>query len=192
MTMKYARFIPVLLLLPVLVACSFTLRPLRIMNLNASPNLNQIVASYKSWTLLTPAPHNVSAMLAGLCRAPTQQDDTLAQSVHANVFLKVYINPIGVDELSKGTPVFPEGTVIVKDKLPTLNGGESDALGIMIKRAEGFNPAGGDWEYIYRAQDGKVMRGPQQLPNCQSCHLAYKDTDSVAQFYAYAAAVNPR
>jgi hypothetical protein len=157
--MRYTRFIPILLL-PILLACRFTITPIQIMNWNTAPNIEQIVARYKNWTLLTPSPHNVSEMLAGLCRAPTQLDDALGQSVHANVFLKVYMNPLGVSELSRATPVFPVGTVIVKDKLPTADGADSEALGIMIKREKGFNPAGGDWEYVYRAQDGNVMRGP--------------------------------
>jgi cytochrome c553 len=40
---------------------------------------------------------------------------------------------------------------------------------VMEKKAEGYFPAGGDWEYIVVARDGRIeARG--QLATCARCH----------------------
>jgi hypothetical protein len=40
---------------------------------------------------------------------------------------------------------------------------------VMIKRAPGYDPPGGDWEFIVVSPDGHVEdRGP--LPLCARCH----------------------
>lgn len=40
---------------------------------------------------------------------------------------------------------------------------------VMVKRAPGYNPSGGDWEYLVVAPDGRVEdRG--QVALCARCH----------------------
>jgi len=40
----------------------------------------------------------------------------------------------------------------------------------MVKRAPGYDPSGGDWEYLVIAEDGQIEeRG--RLPLCKRCHV---------------------
>jgi hypothetical protein len=78
-------------------------------------------------------------------------------------------------------PVFPVGSIIVKEKLLQADSPQPEALGMMIKREEGFNPAGGDWEYVYWTADS-VTQG-EALAHCQECHLGQTETDSVFRPY---------
>ena len=49
----------------------------------------------------------------------------------------------------------------------------------MIKRGAGFNPAGGDWEYMSLNGAGTTVRERGQLGSCQSCHVKQKEADFV-------------
>ncbi len=55
-----------------------------------------------------------------------------------------------------------------------LGGKGQDAvieIGGMIKRAKGFDPANGDWEYFFHDSDGKLSTG-KALSRCADCHNA--------------------
>lgn len=97
-----------------------------------------------------------------------------------------YVNDVGLTAMTQEiNPVFPVGTIIVKEKFRLPEGGELTftALGIMIKREAGFNPEGGDWEYIYWEPPDAPVTGVAQMAHCQSCHIEQRDTDSVFRPY---------
>jgi hypothetical protein len=151
-------------------------------------SVDKIIAEYKNWPPLMSVPKEVSAVLFGLCRAPTRDEDAFLGSPHARLFINVRVNEAALatmkQEMKQETKpetklVFPVGSVIVKEKLVEKVDAKPEALGIMIKRERGFNPDGGDWEYIYWKKTGESLRGPEQTKNCQSCHVAQRDTDSV-------------
>lgn len=153
----------------------------------SSPStIEYLIENYKTWPKATSRPRNVSLMLWSLCRVWTQVAATIEapfhESEHGNLFLQVYVNPIGEEAmLQTEIPIFPPGSIIVKEKL--LNGDDTEpvALGIMIKHEAGFNPAGGDWEYVYWTADS-VTQG-EALTHCQECHLGQTETDSVFRPY---------
>ncbi|MGH7596941.1 MAG: cytochrome P460 family protein [bacterium] len=155
-----------------LIACS--------VQKDSASEVEKVMTEYKTWARLTPEPRNISPHLWGLCRLPTPEEQAFLESQHADRYLNIYANNIGA-EIAKheGERVFPVGSVIVKEKLLTLEGNSAEAVAMMIKRGKGFNPAGDDWEYIYWEKNGKLTRGPQQLANCQACHLNTRETDSV-------------
>jgi hypothetical protein len=50
---------------------------------------------------------------------------------------------------------------------------------VMVKRGAGFNPAGGDWEYMALNGAGVSVRERGPLASCNSCHAKQKEADFV-------------
>ncbi len=60
------------------------------------------------------------------------------------------------------------GATIV-ERLFGAEGADPTAYFVMVKRAPGYDAAGGDWEYLVVLPDGSVeARG--KLPLCARCH----------------------
>ena len=53
----------------------------------------------------------------------------------------------------------------------------------MLKRGKGYNPAGGDWEYMILNGTGTTIRERGQLGSCNSCHARQKESDFVFRTY---------
>lgn len=152
-----------------LVACG--LNPDTSAQLNANPTLEDVIAHYQKLTLLTPTPLVMQDNL-GLCRLVIPGSDTY---LHAPEFqpINIYVNEPAVEPMASNQErIFPVGSVVVKEKIEnaTPDSPSTNGLGIMIKRAKGFNPAGGDWEYAYW-EDGRLSEQPE-LSHCQACHAA--------------------
>jgi len=100
----------------------------------------------------------------------------------ADAIGEIYINEAGraVSTAGTGFP-YPVGTVIVKETYErSATGGKGSVTQItaMVKRAPGYNPTEGDWEYILMKPDLSVgSRG--QLSACMACHVAAADRDYV-------------
>jgi hypothetical protein len=81
----------------------------------------------------------------------------------------------------------PAGATVVKVKW-WVEEGEPHAYAAMIKREPGYDPAHGDWEYVYETfgEAAKVERG--KLENCIACHKLAKDRDYLFRDYLNASA----
>jgi hypothetical protein len=172
----------------VLMACSV----LGSMNHSSSandPNLHDptsdveirsIADDYPNWQALTDQPRRVADYIYLLWRLPSDEEYLAAESLHGPFFVKVYVNDIGADAIfDESDPIYPVGTVIVKEKSSGVAAEFADHLGIMIKREAGFNPDGDDWEYIYW-EGGDIFQAPTaDLSHCQDCHVSEAEDDSV-------------
>ena len=85
--------------------------------------------------------------------------------------------------MTKKNPVFPQGTIIVKQKLSTTDSTSPELLTVMIKREKGFNPENGDWEYMTVNGQVTEVTAKGKLENCQACHVLEKSTDYVSRNY---------
>jgi len=127
---------------------------------------------YRDFVRLTAHARYVAPATSVLCRAPTAAmvaQDKKALGPHYQAQIHVYASPEAVAALRQNAAALPEGSVLIKEKL-----GAKDAVtevGGMIKRAPGFDPAAGDWEYFFHDADGKFTTG-QALANCADCHNA--------------------
>ena len=85
--------------------------------------------------------------------------------------------------MSLGMPTFAVGSIIVREKLPSAEAAPQFVIA-MIKREKGFNPAGGDWEFV--AADGalKKLEKREKTGSCLACHAQKKDRDFVFGSYA--------
>ena len=99
---------------------------------------------------------------------------------HDSTFGVVYANAPAREALAKeGFAKFPVGSVIVREKLARADATQPELVAVMIKRAPGFNPPGGDWEFL--TADGKLtkVRDRQKKGSCLDCHSSQADRDFV-------------
>lgn len=143
------------------------------------------VAGYKNWTKINDKPQFMASRVAAMCASPTQkQIDDEAKNPHIEKFINVYINSPGKDEmLTKKSPKFPVGTVIVKEKLSSPDSTAPELLTVIIKREKGFNAEVGDWEFLTLNGDATEVTAKGKLESCQTCHINYDKNDYISRIY---------
>lgn len=141
------------------------------------------IIGYKNWTRVNPEPVFMAPAVAAMC-APASQVSQQSNP-HSNKFITVYVNGTGLKAMTTELkPTFPEGSVIVKEKLPKeQQGAQPELLTVMVKREKGFNLASGDWEYMAVNGEGTKIESRGKLANCQSCHVTTPATDYVFRTY---------
>ena len=98
----------------------------------------------------------------------------------ANSFGVVYANEPAARAMSAGEAAkFPVGSVIVREKLLSADQTKPELLAVMVKRAAGFNPAGGDWEFLILDGAASRVRDRQKKGGCLDCHASQRDRDFV-------------
>jgi len=142
----------------------------------------------KIWTQVNAQPYHMSTELDGLCRIPMAQDYKYeaerSGNPHIAASIIVYVNNIGKQAMFEKRPRFPEGSIIVKQKLaPYFEHNQPVLYTVMRKREAGYNPAVGDWEFLVVGGDGKQLQASGRLENCQACHVGKKDSDFVFRPY---------
>lgn len=139
------------------------------------------LATYRQWTLVNPTPQLMEPAAAHLCGRVIGREEG---SPHLNKYISVYVNPVGREAMmTKVTPKFPVGSMIVKEKLGSADSTTPELLTAMIKREAGYNPDSGDWEYL--ALDGSASKIVAQgkLTQCSVCHKSYEYSDFVTRVY---------
>lgn len=144
-------------------------------------SLEEARQRYKAFAQRTFEPEPISAEIFSLCRAPTAAEQAFAESVHGKeLYLLDWLNEGAEARYAElGSAPFPVGAAIVKEKL-VRSGTSYDvaALGIMIKRAPGFDAAHGDWEFGYWEPKTGLVAGESETTYCGACH-ASSSTDFV-------------
>jgi hypothetical protein len=146
----------------------------------------ELVAGYKGWARVNPEPAIFHLPNASDCAAPSGASARMAteDSPHIGKFINVFVNDAGRRAMLKELrPHFPVGSLIVKEKLPTRDAAEPELLTAMYKRETGYDPEGGDWEYLVLDGHGKEVQTRGKLESCRACHQAVADTDFVSRNY---------
>ena len=146
-------------------------------------------ADFAAWPRVTEEPVRVSPELSMLCVA-FPADDARARheaagpgGPHAGHSIVVRVSPDAIAAYREGRPL-PAGAVVVKEKYDDASAsGPLQAYGVMIKRAAGYDPRGGDWEYgfVTLAPEAAVTRG--RLEGCAGCHARARETDHLFRTY---------
>jgi hypothetical protein len=140
-----------------------------------------VFSFYKSLARLTPEPILVSPELAVKCTRPSVAEraaDEQRVGPHSDTLINIYVNELAKRAIKEKAGSFPSGAVIVKEKLEyDVFSDPAVAVGGMIKRAPGYDPANGDWEYFYAAKSGGFATG--RLDNCIGCHSQASARDHV-------------
>ena len=109
--------------------------------------------------------------------APTisgEEGDGHAESTYG----VVYANELARAALA-GDLKFPSGSIIVREKRSKPDDATPQLLAVMVKRAPGFSPKGGDWEFL--TVDGALTKvtGRQKKGSCLDCHASQRERDFV-------------
>ncbi len=161
----------------------------------APPPVSPIVG-YRSWVRVNQKPHWVTSKIALMCRAPTQEEiaaEAANPHLEANAntssvmrlrFVTVYVNKIAEQAmLHQKHPAFPEGSMIVKERLAGQTSAVPELITVMHKREQGYNSDSGDWEYMTLDGSGKQITAQGRLKSCESCHAEWKKTDYTSRAY---------
>jgi hypothetical protein len=147
----------------------------------------KIVREYSGWTKMFDEARAIAMGLMVMCRMMTDEEQAFVNSEHGQAYVQVYANPTGAATMQQqGARVFPEGSVIVKEKWGIEAGNPNDdssakrtGLGIMVKREKDFNAQVGDWEYLYMDEAGTIHRDQKKLQHCIACHSGIQERDSI-------------
>lgn len=159
---------------------------------DAFPGEEQVSASvkeierYRSWKKVNSMPQLMPDRVAMSCAILTSPEtgSRLRSGPHADVHFNVYVNSTGQKAmLEQKSPVFPAGSVIVKEKLASKESTIPQLLTVMIKHEKGYNERSGDWEYMVTDGTGTKVEGRGMMENCQSCHVGQKKTDYLFRTY---------
>jgi cytochrome P460 len=155
----------------------------------AAPAIHEAVRNYASLQLLTPKPVMVDLEVFLLCDSRAiESASTRARErsgPHALTAIRVFMSDSAAEAFRDST-TYPAGAVIVKEKhkgsdaaLVTAHEPVAKPLAVagMIKRAAGYDPAHGGWEYFYLADTGKLEHG--RLASCIDCHRNAAGSDYV-------------
>lgn len=145
--------------------------------MDASATLS-VLAKYKTWTLVNSVPVKMEPAVAQLCAA------LIRANPHRDKFISVYVNEMGKRAMMMQLrPKFPQGSMIVKEKLAGKDSQSPELLTAMIKREKGYNSESGDWEYLVLDGTASSLTKRGKLTDCSGCHLAYETTDYVTRLY---------
>ncbi len=129
---------------------------------------------------ITAEPVKISAALSALCRAANP--DPSKADPHAGHFVQVYANVSAESPMWDPFERFPVGAVVLKEKLGSqAPGAKPELFTGMVKRAAGFAPEGGDWEYF--TLDGELTKVTSRgkLQSCAECHQSHAASDYVTK-----------
>jgi Cytochrome P460 len=163
-----------------------TVIPVTASNLSSSSQVKEI-EGYKNWTKVNAVPQLMPKPVAALCAVWTSRAGVVVNgesNPHRDKYFTVYVNDTGRQAmLGQKNPKFPEGSVIVKEKLAAPDSTEPELLTVMIKQKKGFNRESGDWEYMVVDGTGTKIEGRGNLQNCHTCHIANQKTDYIFRTY---------
>jgi hypothetical protein len=120
---------------------------------------------YKSLNLLTPTPIVDAGDMATDRRRGGRKQPALK---------KIYGNDLAKQAFGQKAIPFPIGSVLINEKTES---GRVTAIGIMVKRAERYDSAHGDWEYFFADNTGEFSNG--RLAECIACHTQVKSEDYI-------------
>lgn len=127
---------------------------------------------------VTPTPFDMEIRTATFCQAP----QPVAQGPHEGANAHVFVNEAAVLPVFDPLGKFPEGSLLLKEKLGRKDGATQLFTG-MLKREKGYFPEAGDWEFfaVDAAAAKVVERG--KLQRCATCHEDYAKGDYITRAY---------
>jgi hypothetical protein len=101
-----------------------------------------------------------------------------AKPTHETSYGLAYVNEIGRPGFSRKPFAFPTGTMIVREKLPSLNA-IPERLVVMFKHEKAFNPRANGWEFFIVNGDGTKILKREKTGQCLKCHVSASNNDFV-------------
>jgi hypothetical protein len=98
-------------------------------------------------------------------------------------YTRIYANPLARLMLPSQKPVFPPGSIIVREKLLKETDTEPELVTVMIKREKGFSPTTRDWEFYTIEGTLSRIQKRETTGKCADCHAQAAGTDLVFKNY---------
>jgi len=133
---------------------------------------------------ITEQPFQMDDWTAELCRDIDKTTLGPHMPVHfKSAFCNVYVNDVAKKPMISGVGIYPEGSIIIKSKLATIDDKEPELYTVMQKMKDGYDAEHGNWKYF--VVDGSSLRqlAVGRIDSCIECHLHYKKTDHVTREY---------
>lgn len=146
----------------------------------SGPTIAEIAGSYETYIKVTDKAVYVNPELAIQCIAVSEDQIRAARidkGPHADSAIHIFMNESAFRAFPEKDGLYPEGSVIVKQKLRSGWRDTAAGVGGMVKRAPGFDADHGDWEYFYFEDKSKIESG--RLATCVQCHAKAAGTDYV-------------
>jgi hypothetical protein len=124
----------------------------------------------------------IRAEYVDLCE-PLRLRDHAALTGNDSASIHVFVTRAGAAAFKDSAARFPVGTVIFKQKFPTVDAKDPELYTGMIKRQTGFNPECGDWEFFTMNGDARAVTARGRIESCMDCHKDYAKTDFVTKGY---------
>lgn len=155
-----------------------------------------LARNYERLQLMTDKAVPVDQKIFYLCYSPP-----IAQAAakarkragpHAMTTLRVFMNDSAAAAFLDSAKRYPARAVIIKEKRGLYDAGKNKfhdhpetVLGVagMIKRAAGYDPEHGDWEYFYSDEASKITQG--KIASCIECHRQAAKSDYVFGDWAF-------
>lgn len=96
-----------------------------------------------------------------------------------NTFGVVFANDLAKSEIEKAEPIFPVGSIIVREKHLSADSTSPELIIAMVKREKGFSKKTGDWEFLVMDATAEKLTSRETKGNCADCHAKTKKTDWV-------------
>ena len=110
-------------------------------------------------------------------KPPGKEGSHAGDSKEFNV---VYLNEAADAALKAARPAkFPVGSIIVSEKLSKPDDAPPQRIAVMVKRAAGFNPKSGDWEFLIVNGALDRVHERQKKGRCAECHASQRENDFV-------------
>jgi hypothetical protein len=109
---------------------------------------------------------------------PTTSGDNDNKGNHETSFGFAYVNEIGSGGFRRQPFAFATGTMIVREKLLSLNA-NPERLVVMVKHEKAFNPKTNGWEFLIVNGDATKVLRREKNGHCLKCHLSASNNDFV-------------
>ncbi|MFO0455850.1 MAG: cytochrome P460 family protein [Planctomycetota bacterium] len=133
---------------------------------------------------VTEQPFEMDDTAALLC----EPADGLTDNPHdpkypGKAFCHVYVSPSAKETMLLGKGTYPEGSLVIKAKLASVDSQTPELFTVMQKMPAGYDPQHGDWKYV--VVDGSTFRqlASGRIDSCKSCHDHFSETDYVTRNY---------
>jgi hypothetical protein len=113
-----------------------------------------------------------------------QKKPFVNKSEHSSLtFGFVYANNLAKDEIKKETPIFPVGSIIVREKHLSETSQMPETIIAMVKREKGFSKSTNDWEFFLFEGKDFLLKRRETKGDCAKCHINAEKTDWIFKDY---------
>jgi hypothetical protein len=141
-----------------------------------------IGAYQKTMVRVTESPYQVTwpgKAASTLCGPPPG----IPHSPHGNHWIHVFVTSAATNAMLSGQGRYPQGSIILKQKLLDAGGARTELFTGMRKREPGYNPELGDWEFFTLDSTARMVTARGKIESCMDCHTTYQATDFVTRRY---------